>query len=230
MAITSSEGTERTTDRLEAFSDAVLAIAITVPVVELHAIDIAHRPDLAAAYAGLIPDYIAYALSVVVIGLYWAHSHFSGKIVEKTDHGFNLLSVLFLALVSVTPLPARPFVEHFRAGLDGDANGRTAAVVYAAALAAPSVAWLVRWLYAWRRHLLDDRLTDAYLHRVKIKYVATAVLSTAGAVIAALIDWRVGFGLTALVTLAYFLPPSKPEYREGQEPDHELEDAGDKPA
>ena len=82
--------------------DAVLAIAITLPVVELHA----PKPeagDLAAAYLKLAPEYGAYVLSVILIGLYWAHSHFSGKLLEKTDHGYNLLSIGFLAAVSITP-------------------------------------------------------------------------------------------------------------------------------
>lgn len=86
MAISSLETTERKSDRLEAFMDAVLAIAITLPVVELHAPKKADG-DLAAAYLKLAPDYAAYALSVILIGLYWASSHFTGKLLQKTDHG-----------------------------------------------------------------------------------------------------------------------------------------------
>jgi uncharacterized membrane protein len=144
----------RKTDRLEAFSDAVLAIAMTLPVVDLKAPNVPVGGDLAGAYMALGPQYVAYALSVVVIGLYWVHSHFSGKIVMKTDHGFNLLSVLFLASVSVTPFPSRPFVEHVR----DPPNVHEAALVYGAVLTLPSLAWLTRWVYAVRRGLLDPRL------------------------------------------------------------------------
>lgn len=66
--------------------DAVLAIAITLPVVELHAPK-PEEGDLAAAYLKLAPDYATYALSVILIGLYWASSHFTGKFLQKTDHG-----------------------------------------------------------------------------------------------------------------------------------------------
>lgn len=62
--------------------DAVLAIAITLPVTELHAPEPTDG-DLAAAYLKLAPEYAAYALSVVLISLYWAHSHFSGKLLEN---------------------------------------------------------------------------------------------------------------------------------------------------
>ena len=86
MPTSSMIGTERKPDRLEAFSDAVLAIAITLPVVELHAPKL-EEGDLAAAYLKLVPEYGAYVLSVILIGLYWAHSQFSGKLLQKTDHG-----------------------------------------------------------------------------------------------------------------------------------------------
>lgn len=144
MALFSFNGTERKTDRLETFSDAVLAIAITLPVVELHAPQPAEG-SLAAGYLKLAPEYAAYALSVVLIGLYWAHNHFSGKLLQKTDHGYNLLSIGFLAAVSITPFPARPLVEHFA----GDAEKKTAALVYLGVAAAPATWWFARWIYRW---------------------------------------------------------------------------------
>lgn len=220
-------GTERKTARLEAFSDAVLAIAITLPVVDLHmkATLVAEAASVGAAYAELAPDYIAYAMSVVVIGLYWAHSHFSGKIVEKTDHGFNLLTVLFLALVSVTPFPSGPFAAH----LAGDGESRMAAVVYAGVLAAPSLAWFVRFLYARWRGLHDPRLAPVYLRRLTVKYASTAALFAAGVAVTAFIDWRVGFLLVALTTLGYLIPPQRPQFLPGQEPENELQEAGERP-
>ncbi len=207
MATPSSDGTERNTDRLEGFSDAVLAIAITLPVVELHA----PKPDdgdLAAGYLKLAPEYGAYGLSVILIGLYWTHSHFSGKLLQKTDHGYNLLSIGFLAAVSVTPFPARPLIEH----LAGDAESRTAALMYLGIAAAPSTWWFVRWLYATAKALPDSRLTDAYLSRVTVKYGLTA-----GAfwLAFALAFWneRVGLFVAALTTLVYVIPPASPTFK-----------------
>ena len=205
-------GTERTTDRLEAFSDAVLAIAITLPVVELHA----PKPEdgnLAAAYMQLAPEYAAYGLSVILIGLYWAHSHFSGKLLQKTDHGYNLLSIGFLAAVSTTPFPSRPLIEH----LGGDQGSRTAALVYLGVAAAPATWWFVRWLYATARGLADPRLTDAYLRRLSIKYAVTAGAYWAAFVLA-FWSWRAGLIAAGIVTLSYVVPPANPAYRPTPEP------------
>ena len=212
MAIFSFEGTERKSDRLEAFMDAVLAIAITLPVVELHA----PKPeagDLAAAYLKLAPEYGAYVLSVILIGLYWAHSHFSGKLLEKTDHGYNLLSVGFLAAVSITPFPARPLVEH----LGGDAESKTAALWYLGIAATPATWWFLRWVYATARGLPDQRLTEAYLRRLTIKYGLTAAAYWIAFGLA-FWNWRVGLVSAGIVTLSYIVPPAKPTYKTGLEP------------
>jgi len=211
MSISCPDGTERKPDRLEAFSDAVLAIAITLPVVELHA----PKPeagDLASAYAELAPEYATYGLSVVLIGLYWAHSHFSGKLLQKTDHVYNLLSVGFLAAVSITPFPARPLFEH----LSGDAQSTTAALVYLGVAAAPATWWFLRWLYATARKLPDPRLSDAYLRRLTVKYGLTAGAYWTAFMLA---FWSSTSGLIAagVVTLSYVVPPAKPEFKAGEQ-------------
>lgn len=219
MANPSNEGTERKTDRLEAFSDAVLAIAITLPVVELHAPKRGDG-DLASGYLKLLPDYAAYVLSVILIGLYWAHSHFSGKILKKTDHGYNLISIGFLASVSVTPFPARPLFEH----IGGDAESRTAALVYLAVASTPATWWLARWVYATRKGLLDPRLAGGYLRRLTVKYSITATAYWT-AFLVGFWNWRVGLAAAAVLTLGYVVPPLQPAFKPGQEPRDELEEA-----
>lgn len=207
MATFSTAGSERKTDRLEAFSDAVLAIAITLPVVELHAPE-PEEGDIAAAYVKLAPEYAAYGLSVVLIGLYWAHSHFSGKLLQKTDHGYNLLTVGFLAAVSVTPFPARPLVEH----LGGDMESKTAVLVYLGVAAAPATWWFVRWTYETSKALVEPQLTEAYLRRLTIKYGVTAGAYWAAFALA-FWDWKVGLIAAGIVTLSYIVPPAKPVYK-----------------
>ncbi len=59
------------TSRMEAFSDAVIAIIMTIMVLEL---TIPHDPSL-AALAPLLPKVISYALSFVVLGIYWNNHH-----------------------------------------------------------------------------------------------------------------------------------------------------------
>lgn len=216
-----TEGSERKTDRLEAFSDAVLAIAITLPVVELKAPDTPPGGDLAADFAGLGSHYAAYGLSWAVIGLYWGYSHFSGKIIRKTDHGYNLLTLLFLAAVSLTPFPTRAFVEH----LNDPANSQVAALVYSGVLTAPTILWSARWGYAIWRGLLDPRLAADYVASVTRRYAGTTIVSVLGMALVAIGPWKIGMGIIALATLSYLLPPMTPRYKPGEEPASELSEA-----
>ena len=98
-----------TTQRIEAFSDGVFAIAITLLILEVkvpHS-DAAAGKRLAEALFALWPSYFTYVLSFVTIGIYWANHHYVFQLYERTNHVFNLLNVLFLMAISFLPLPMR---------------------------------------------------------------------------------------------------------------------------
>ena len=105
MAIESA-GTERGTERVEAFSDGVMAIAITLLILE---VKVPHTPgtstNLLKDLLRLWPSYFALVLSFVMIGIYWANHHYVFKLFEKTDHSLNLFNLLFLLCISFLPFP-----------------------------------------------------------------------------------------------------------------------------
>ena len=87
-------GTERGTKRIEAFSDGVFAIAITLLILEIkvpHGAEGHGSQDLLHALLGFWPTYFAYLLSFVMIGIYWANHHYVFKLYRRTDHILNLL-------------------------------------------------------------------------------------------------------------------------------------------
>ena len=67
------------TTRLEAFSDAVIAIILTVMVLELH---VPHGVDL-AALRPVLPSFLTYVLSFAILGIYWNNHH---HMIHATDH------------------------------------------------------------------------------------------------------------------------------------------------
>ncbi|MDB5476234.1 MAG: hypothetical protein JWP49_1745 [Phenylobacterium sp.] len=207
MAKPHKAGAAREIGRMEAFSDGVFAIAITLPIVAVQAPTIAPGGTLMGAIAQQWPTYLAYGLSFLVIGIYWVHHHFTGKIYARADHGFVLANLLFLATVGFVPFPTRLFAEH----LAEPANRGTAAVVYTAALALPTWAWALKWVYARRTHAMDPRLDDAYLDGLTRIYLLTAALMAA-AVALSLLDWRLGLGFAALLTLYHLRAPPWPVY------------------
>jgi uncharacterized membrane protein len=94
--------TERETDRIEAFSDGVFAIAITLLILD---IKVPHQSSssLLVMLLNLWPAYFAYILSFVMIGIYWAQHHYIFKLFQKTNHLLNLLNLFFLLCIAFVP-------------------------------------------------------------------------------------------------------------------------------
>jgi uncharacterized membrane protein len=201
------EGAVRGTQRMEIFADAVFAIAFTLPLVELKLPEAG--PGFAAELVALWPQYLGYVLSVVVIGIYWVHHHFSGAIYRTTGHHFLLATLLFLACIAFIAFPTRAFAEHF----DHPETRESGALFYVCALAAVSLTWLIKWQTGRATGNVDARLDPAYIARLTRKYAWTTALLGLAALIA-FIRWEAGLALAALVTLSYLRAPETPVYIE----------------
>jgi uncharacterized membrane protein len=81
------------TERLEAFSDGVLAVIITIMVLDLRA---PHEPTI-GALGGSAPTFLAYILSFVFVGIYWNNHHHMLRASEGIDVGEPALAVLAVA-------------------------------------------------------------------------------------------------------------------------------------
>lgn len=90
--------------RLEAFSDGVFAIVITLLVLDIRIpeVDYSH---LKPALLELIPRVVAYVMSFILIGIYWVGHHQSFQMLSKTDGGFLWLNILLLLCISFLPFP-----------------------------------------------------------------------------------------------------------------------------
>ena len=87
-----------TSNRVEAFSDGVIAIIITIMVLELRP---PHIPEL-AALRPLLPVFVSYAMSFVFVGIYWSNHHHLYQAVEHVNGGVlwaNLHLLFWLSLV-----------------------------------------------------------------------------------------------------------------------------------
>jgi uncharacterized membrane protein len=90
-----------TTGRLEAFTDAVIAIVITILVLELK---VPHEPDL-ESLRGVVPVFLTYVLSFVYLGIYWNNHHHMMVLTERVNGKIlwaNLHLLFWLSLVPFT--------------------------------------------------------------------------------------------------------------------------------
>ena len=191
-----------TSARLEAFSDGVFAIAITLLVLEFGVSAQTH--DLGAALLHIWPSYLAYVTSFLTIGVIWVNHHALFDFVDRVDRALLFINTLLLMVVAFTPFPTRLIAEFLRRG---DAE-ETAALAYGITFVVMSVIFqlLWRWMATGRRLIrpdvpqdVVDDITRAYLPGMPIY---------AGATLVALASPLASIVLYLAIALFYALPPS----------------------
>jgi uncharacterized membrane protein len=112
--------------RVEAFSDGVFAIAITLLVLDLAVPLREETPEgeLTASLAHQWPAYFAYLVSFLVIGIIWVNHHTVSDKVRLVDRPVLFANLVLLLVVSVIPFPTHLLAEY----LTADQNSHVAAV------------------------------------------------------------------------------------------------------
>ena len=148
------------TARLEAFSDGVLAIAITLLVLDLH-VPVARNGGLWHALVTQWPAYASYVVSFLIIGIIWVNHHAVFQQIARTDRTLLFLNVLFLMTVAFIPFPTAVLARYLR---HSGSNEHVAAAVYSGAMMLMGITFGSLWLYASRRRrLVRPGLSDAEL-------------------------------------------------------------------
>jgi uncharacterized membrane protein len=102
-------------DRVETFSDGVFAIILTLLVLELHVPNIADHSGLgqyAAAMAPLIPKFVSFVLTFVMIAIHWVSHHYFFRHIRRTPIGLVWLNNLFLLWLCFMPFPTAMLGDH----------------------------------------------------------------------------------------------------------------------
>jgi uncharacterized membrane protein len=141
------------TGRIEYFSDAVFAIALTLLVLDIHVPVVQHpATQLLGAVGALWPTFLAYGLSFAIIALNWVYHHRKFRAIVAYDPGLVWLNFLFLGFVALVPFPTSLLSEY--------APARVAVVLYALEVALLSLIQGLIWEYAHRRGLLAPDIDD----------------------------------------------------------------------
>jgi uncharacterized membrane protein len=162
----------RDTTRIEAFSDAVIAIMLTLLAVELLQFNVsdARRVGLLGALAKNWPSYLAFGLTFLVVGQIWITHHNLWRYIARVDQGIAILNLLLLGFVAVTPFVAQVLAESL-ASLASAGQSRAAAL-YSAIMLGQALAFnLILWWSRWQRLCypeVDDALHRAILRRYMI--------------------------------------------------------------
>jgi uncharacterized membrane protein len=143
------------TGRLEAFSDGVFAIAITLLVLDV-AVPASAERHLLRAVIDLWPSYLGYVVSFSTIGAMWLGHNAITEYLDRANAVFVRLNLLFLLFVAFLPLPTRLFADF----IERDSPERVAATIYGIALLLTSTMLLVLWRYAVHARLVRPDASD----------------------------------------------------------------------
>jgi uncharacterized membrane protein len=193
------------TTRLEAFSDGVFAIAITLLVLEI-SIPPGSEDDLLRAFLDEWPSYLAYVVSFSTIGALWlAHSAITDYL-ERTDVWLLRINLVLLMAVAFLPFPTNLLAE----SMGGD-DAEVATTIYGLTLLAVAVLLSVIWRHCVSNDLVRPGTGDGEVRDLTEKltpgvggYVAMIVVGIFFPLIAVL-----GYLLIAI----YFLVPSRRHHR-----------------
>ncbi len=196
------------TGRIEAFSDGVFAIAITLLIIEVGVPDVEHGESLGDALWRLWPSYSAYILSFITIGIYWVNHHAFFRLFHSTTHFFLMLNVWFLMAIAFLPFPTAVLGEY----LKQDEHRDAAVTLYCIGLLLPAVGWFAVWIYGQYRGLLDDSLHPSYVWRSNLQYLVSVLIFAAALGVSFLNAW-IALGICTVTIGVYLFPPLlKPEY------------------
>ena len=189
------------TGRMEAFSDGVFAIAITLLILEVR-IEQSPEESLAGALHHALPEIGAYVASFLQIGIMWANHHALFRLVDRVDQLMLLFNLLLLGCVSFLPLPTRLVAEH-----TSGADARTAVLLYGGTLTANAVAFNLIWWRAVQANLLIDGVQSAFVRDVSVRYLL-GMIAYGAATLIAFISPRTAVLVTVVLALIFLLGPS----------------------
>ncbi len=189
------------TSRLEAFSDGVIAIIITIMVLEMRA---PHGTDL-EALRPMLPVFLVYVMSYVYLGIYWNNHHHLLHAASRVNGKILWANLFLLFWLSLIPFVTAWMGENHFAPLP--------TAVYGGVLIMAALAYLVLQAAILATEPGNSKLREAVGKDIKGK-VSLAIYVIA--VVAALWEPRAALGLYILVALVWFIPDRRIEAVSGR--------------
>ena len=194
-----------TLGRVEAFSDGVFAIVITLLILELRAPEgLTSDAALGLALRERWPSYLAFGISFATVGIMWINHHRLFRWIHRSDNILLLLNLLLLLAVTIVPFPTALLATYL-----GRPGEQTATLVYTGAGLGIAIAFNLLWRYAAAGdRLLGKELKHPQVRAISRSYVFGPVLYL---VATALALWNVyaAVGVTFALALFFALPPER---------------------
>jgi uncharacterized membrane protein len=185
------------TERLEAFSDGVFGIALTLLVLEFHIPDPEASTNNGTLFGELLalwPSLIAFCISFAVVLIMWINHHELIRLVRKVDYPLLYTNGGVLLTVTFVPFPTKVLARHL-----GTPAANASAAFYCATFLFISLTWsMLLASIIWNRRIVKPEVADATLARLRKAYIAAPIVYGLSVALAL---WNAVAGLTLCTSL-----------------------------
>jgi uncharacterized membrane protein len=187
--------------RLEALSDGIFAVAMTLMVTELRVPDLPHDAAnvvVVPALIKLLPKFANYAVSFVSAGVFWVGHHNMYHAIRRTDRTLLWLNIFFFLFVSLLPFSTSV--------LNAFPMTQVAPLLFGTNLILIGWMMYIQWVYAsWQRGMLAEHVNKEYRDAVRSRFLAYPVIATITMLIC---FWSIEISLSIYVLLLplYMIP------------------------
>lgn len=212
--------------RLEAFSDGVFAVAITLLVIDL-AVPGPGRGALGHQLASRWPSFAAYVVSFFTIGIIWVNHHNLVRNFTAVDRPLLFLNLLLLFFVVTIPFATATVAAYLR---DGGADASLAAAIYQGVFLGMSLAFGTLFWWSIKHRYLAMPLTGAAARTALVRF-AIGNLAYAAAIGVAYLSAPASLLMSALIAAYYVFeqtPASRPATAGGEQGDAEPGDGDER--
>lgn len=190
-------------ERIIFFSDAVIAIAITLLAIELRPPDIG--PGLNPAESGALlnailddwPRFLAFVLSFYIIAVFWIAHHRYFRYIKRYDEALIRINIVFLFFIVLVPFSSALLGEY--------GNLQTAIIIYALNLLGVGLAGAWLWNYASHDHrLVEPSLDPVFARRIQLRAFATPLASVIVILLTFIVGAYASFGWFLIFVFQFF--------------------------
>jgi uncharacterized membrane protein len=191
----------RSLERLAALSDGIFAVAMTLLVLDVHipsAGAIHSEAELCGAIVGMAPQWVAYLMSFLTLGIFWAGQQTQLNHIREGSRDLTWIHLAFLFTITVMPLTTRLLAEFI--------TYRTALLLYWLNILLPGAMLYWSWAYVTRHKLIKEDTAAAIQGAICRRVLIAQSLYAFGAALCVVSNY-LSIGFIVLVQLNYAIAP-----------------------
>ena len=200
----------RNLDRLAALSDGIFAVAMTLLVLDIHiptAAQVRSEGDLLLALGALGPQWVAYGMSFLTLGIFWAGQQTQLNHMDEGTRDLTWIHLGFLFAITMMPLSTRLLAEFI--------TYRVALAIYWLNIFVPGAMLYWSWAYSTRANLIKADTPEEVRNSICRRILIAQSLYAAGAALCLISNWA-SIGVIMLVQLNYAIAPGRRESTKSQ--------------